>query len=136
MTEALYDDILHMERYQLQRHRPMPLKNRAIQFSAFAALSGFDEEISETARLTDDYHELTEDEYDHNNAVLCELMERESEKPPVHIVYFKPDKRKSGGSYKEYSGNLRFFDEAGMILNFTDGSRIPVKQIVRVDTDV
>lgn len=132
-TIDCYDDIMHMERYRLKKHRPMPLKNRAFQFSAFAALSGFDEEINETARLTDEFRELTEEELDRNNAVLCEMMERESENPKVRIIYFKPDERKSGGSYRKYIGNLRFFDEESMILNFTDGSRISVEQIVRAE---
>ncbi|MFR7907878.1 MAG: hypothetical protein ACLU4K_06620 [Oscillospiraceae bacterium] len=128
-----YDDIKNHERYRLKKHTPMSMWSRAAQFSPFAALTGFDEDIDETARLTDEFHELTEEELDRNNAVLCEMMERESENPKVHIIYFKPDERKSGGSYKKYIGNLRFFDEESMILNFTDGSRIPVKQIVRAE---
>lgn len=130
MTE--YDDIMHLERYRLKKHHPMPMWSRAAQFSPFAALNGFDEEIDETARLTEEYHELTEDELDDVNAVLCELMEREAEKPKVKILYFQPDKHKIGGAYMEYSGDLRFFDEGNMMLNFVDGSRISVEHIVRI----
>ena len=87
-----YSDFINVQRPHLRYHHPMPLQDRAAQFAPFAALTGFDEEINETARQTDSKHELTEDEQDMLNAALCELMERETEKPRVSILYFQPDK--------------------------------------------
>ena len=128
-----YSDFINVQRPHLRYHHPMPLQDRAAQFAPFAALTGFDEEINETARQTDSKHELTEDELDMLNAALCELMERETEKPRVSILYFQPDKSKAGGTYLSYTGNLRFFDESSMELKFVDDSRIRISDIMKIE---
>ncbi len=48
-----FSDIMNLPHHVSAKHRQMPLADRAAQFSAFAALTGYDEEIDETARLTD-----------------------------------------------------------------------------------
>ena len=45
-----YRDMLDMERPVSFRHPPMPLLNRAAQFMPFAALTGYEDVISETAQ--------------------------------------------------------------------------------------
>ena len=55
-----YDDIIHLPHPVSVRHLQMPLTDRAAQFSPFAALTGHDAAIRETARLTDAYVELEE----------------------------------------------------------------------------
>ena len=49
-----YDDIIDLPHHISPRHPQMPLENRAAQFSPFAALTGFEEAISETERLRQD----------------------------------------------------------------------------------
>ena len=56
-----YSDIRSHERYHLKNHIPMPMENRAVQFAPFAALTGYDEEIHEAARLTDPMENLSDD---------------------------------------------------------------------------
>ena len=41
-----YDDIIDLPHHVSDRHPQMPLMDRAAQFSAFAALTGFEEEAS------------------------------------------------------------------------------------------
>jgi len=57
-----YDDIIHLPHHRSKKHAPMPIIDRAAQFSPFAALTGHDAAIKETARLTDRKIEL--DEYE------------------------------------------------------------------------
>ena len=45
-----YRDMLDMERPVSLRHPPMPHLNRAAQFMPFAALTGYEDVISETAQ--------------------------------------------------------------------------------------
>ena len=125
-------ELLHCPHPQLRHHRPMDRQSRAAQFSAFAALTGFDEEIDETARLTDAQEMLTEDAIDRLNAALVRLAELESKRPLITVTYFSPDKRKSGGAYVTYTGNLRFLDEAALKLHFTDGTVIPIPFVSRI----
>lgn len=127
-----YEDILDLPRYMLQYNRPMPLHARAAQFAPFAALTGFDEEIEETARFTEGKLELTEDELDAMNKALVWLLEHENEHTEITVTYFQPDARKQGGAYVTYTGNLRFLDEAEGKLKFTDGSAVPIGMIRKI----
>ena len=57
-----FSDIMNLPHHVSAKHRQMPLADRAAQFSAFAALTGYDEEIDETARLTDTREAMSEDD--------------------------------------------------------------------------
>jgi hypothetical protein len=45
-----YDDIINLPHHISPKHPPMPISDRAAQFSPFAALTGHKEAIDETAR--------------------------------------------------------------------------------------
>lgn len=128
-----YDDIRNHSRYKLKHHQPMSMWSRAAQFSPFAALTGYDDEIDEAARLTDRLEELTEDELNGLNQAFQKLLERASDRPLVCVTYFQPDERKDGGEYVSYTGRFRFFDETEMILHFTDRTEIPVDDVFHIE---
>lgn len=56
-----YDDIINLPHHESTKHKRMSALSRAAQFSPFAALSGFEAAIAETARLTNAKFELNED---------------------------------------------------------------------------
>ena len=60
-TEQKYVDIINQSRPVSSKHPPMSMLNRAAQFSPFAALTGYDSAVKETARLTDE--KIALDEY-------------------------------------------------------------------------
>lgn len=128
-----YDDIRNHSRYKLKRHQPMSMWSRAAQFSPFAALTGYDDEIDEAARLTDRREEMTEDELNGLNQAFQKLLERASARPLVSVTYFQPDERKDGGEYVSYTGRFRFFDETERILHFTDRTEIPVDDVFHIE---
>lgn len=89
-----YDDIIHLPHHQSQVHPHMSLSDRAAQFSPFAALTGYDDAVQETARLTESRIEL-----DENARVLLDerlrlLQINLEEHPFVTFTYFIPDSRK------------------------------------------
>ena len=47
-----YEDIIGLSRPVSKKHPPMSRENRAAQFAPFAALTGFEGAIKETARVT------------------------------------------------------------------------------------
>lgn len=128
-----YDDIRNHSRYKLKHHQPMSMWSRAAQFSPFAALTGYDDEIDEAARLTDRREEMTEDELNGLNQAFQKLLERASDRPLVSVTYFQPDERKDGGEYVSYTGRFRFFDEIERILHFTDRTEIPVDDVFHIE---
>ena len=45
-----YDDIINMEHHKSKNHPPMSLYARSSQFAPFAALTGYEETVTETAK--------------------------------------------------------------------------------------
>ena len=128
-----YDDILDLPRPK-SAHEPMPMGDRAAQFSPFAALTGYEDAIDETARLTDARVELGESAVEELERKLIDLAARISERPEISVTYFVPDARKEGGAYVTRTGTLKRIDELGRELVFADGVRIAVGDIISVET--
>ncbi|MBQ8904596.1 MAG: hypothetical protein IJY73_10005 [Oscillospiraceae bacterium] len=135
-TENRYDDIINLRHYSSPARPRMSRMNRAAQFAPFAALTGYAAAVTETARLTDKRHELTEDERIMLSEKLHILSENEQDRPVVRITYFLPDIRKSGGSYEAVTGAVRRIDEGEMKIIFTDGTRIDIADIYDIEGDV
>ena len=127
MTE--YDDIIDLPRPK-SKHEPMPMSDRAAQFSPFAALTGYGDAIDETARLTDARIELSEEEraeLDYKQQYLATL-----DAPIVTVTYFVPDERKSGGAYVTHTGVLKRVDEVERMVVFKGGLRVPLDEVMDI----
>ena len=124
-----YDDILHLSRPVSQSHPPMSRADRAAQFSPFAALTGYEDAVRETARLTQGRLELTDEEKASIDGVLQALSVHLSEHPFVIVTYFLPDEKKDGGAYVTVSGCLRRIDVLARQLLLLDGTQIPIDDI-------
>ena len=128
-----YDDIINLPHHVSIKHPHMTAINRAAQFSPFAALTGYDAAIKETARLTDERMEL--DEYSTNalSDRLQIIAARITEQPEIAITYFRPDTMKSGGSYVTATSAAKKIDEHKRIVIMTDGTTIPIDEIVGIE---
>ena len=114
----------------------MPIRDRAAIFSPFAALGGHGAAIAETARLTERQIELDEDawaELDRRQAILLEHID---EQPEITITWFQPDEKKDGGAYLTTTGRLKKFRELERILLLTDGTEIPLQDVVSLESDI
>ena len=107
--ENNYDDIINLPRHVSKNRKHMSNYDRAAQFSPFAALKGYDDEIDETARLTDEKHELEGERVAEINEKLLLLKGAVREHPLVKIVYFVKDDKKSGGAYVTTEARLKKF---------------------------
>ena len=131
-----YDDIINMPYVKSTKHPHMSLHDRAAQFAPFAALKGYDEDIIETARLTDARDQRSEDDLFILNDRLHILMEHLHELPEVEITYFVPDERKSGGSYQVAKGNVRRIDGLQRLLFFSDGKQISLNDVFEINGEI
>lgn len=135
MDSTNYDDIIHLQRPLSKKNPPMPMAKRAAQFLPFAALTGFEGEIAEAARLTEEARSLGEDALMALDEQLSLLRQRMGEQPAVSVVRFVPDERKAGGRYETVTGRLRRLDEANRVLILTDGSRIDLDTIAELTVE-
>ena len=127
-----YDDIIHKPHPVSSRHAAMTNRDRAAQFSPFAALTGYEEVITEASRQTSPRIELEESEQQILDRKLQDLRERISEQPEVEITYFEPDTRKEGGAYLTVKGHLKKIDMYNKCLIFTAGQEIPMREIIHI----
>lgn len=121
-----YDDIINLPRPVSSKHPPMPMSDRAAQFSPFAALTGYDEAVMEIGRLTDRKHDLNDEEIAALNQKLQFLSEHLKEHPTVTVTFFVPDAKKAGGSYTTKTRRLKKIDTVDRWIQLDDGTKIPI----------
>lgn len=131
-----YGDMFDMPHHVSESRKPMSMHDRAAQFSAFAALTGYDDEVEETARLTEARPALSEDKRDDIDKKLQILSEHLAERPEISVTFFVPDERKSGGAFSAYTGELRHIDYYNGYLIFTDGEKISLWDIFDIDGEI
>lgn len=132
MTKT-YDDIIHLPHHVSATHPHMAAIDRAAQFSPFAALTGYDAAIKETARLTDKRVELDESMKEALSNNLQMIADRLKEHPEIAITYFQPDAKKNGGAYVTVINTVKKIDVYERIVVMTDGKVIPVDEIISID---
>lgn len=128
-----YDDILNLPHHVSNTRPHISMHDRAAQFSPFAALTGYDDTVKETARLTDEKLELTADRITDLNQKITFLNEHAEERPEITVEYFIPDGKKSGGKYVMLSGKFRRIDEYNHNMVFTSGDEIPLNDIFNIE---
>lgn len=127
-----YDDIIDLPHHVSERHPQMSMYNRAAQFAPFAALTGHNAAITEAARLTEAEEELSESDVEVLNRKLAYLQSLD-EKPTISVTYFVPDDKKEGGSYHTATGIVKSVEPDKGVLQFEDGTGIPVIRIKDID---
>lgn len=135
MTDR-YKDIISLPHPVSARHPHMPLPDRAAQFAPFAALTGYDTAIRETARQTEQKIELDENAkaaLDQKQQILSNCSRQH---PQIIVIYFKPDACKAGGTYVTVSGQFHSIDPLKRQLILTDKTRIPLDDILDLESPV
>ena len=130
-----YDDIINLPHHQSSKRPHMNSHQRAAQFAPFAVLTGYDAAIDETARLTDQKLELSDEQANHLNAQIQHIIENIADKPRVEITYFVPDNRKSGGEYVTVTGRVRRVDDHNREIVFADGMMVAIDDVYAIRID-
>lgn len=99
MKEDNYEDIINLPHYEPKKHPRMSRYNRAAQFAPFAALTGYEEQVKEVARLTDKKIEIDDGLKEILSDKLNKINEVIKDNPKVEITYFVSDNKKNGGKY-------------------------------------
>ncbi len=130
-----YEDILHLSRPVSQRHPPMPRLKRAAQFAPFVALTGHEDAIEETARITEPRQEIAATAIDQLNQQIAFLFEHLNENPVVTIKHFIPDKTKAGGAYQITRGIVKKINLSTRTLTLKEKVALSLDNIVSLICD-
>ncbi|MCI8537426.1 MAG: YolD-like family protein [Oscillospiraceae bacterium] len=131
-----YDDIIDLPHHVSDRHPRMPISDRAAQFAPFQALSGFGDTIEETARVTEEWIELDDDQKTELDLKLRMLRELLTQRPEVSVVYFVPDVRKAGGAYTTVTGRIIKMDGVSRVIVMEDGVEILIDDIFGIEGEM
>lgn len=131
-----YDDIINLPHHVSKKHPQMSLHDRAAQFAPFAALTGYDEEVRETARITEEFHLVLGREKEEIDQKLLILQQNQYSHPVISIQYFVPDNRKKGGRYEEMTEGIKKLDVVNEKLIMIDGTVICFKHIKEINGDI
>ena len=133
---AAYETIIYMPHHSSLKRGRMAADKRAAQFAPFAALSGYEEAVRETERLTDGRVTLDESEQAAINCKTALALAMADSRPVVNITYFVPDPVKEGGEYVTVSGVILRFDGYSRELALEGGQRIPADNIVAITGNI
>lgn len=128
-----YDDLLDMPHPMALLRPRMPSLSRAAQFSPFAALTGYDDQVKETARLTDTEIDLSSSALSMLDLELQYLMAHLEDRPLVEVAYFIPDTKKAGGRYDLHTGIIKRIDTYARQLIFFAPNNISNGQVIDLD---
>lgn len=131
-----YDDIINLPHHVSNKRPRMSIEQRSAQFAPFAALTGYDEAVKETARRTDKKIELDDGQKEILNNKLLYILENINIKPEITFTYFVPDNKKSGGKYIEKTGIIRKIDMVEQYVQFLDKSKININDIIEIESDL
>ena len=131
-----YDDIIDLPHHQSDTKPNMSLHDRAAQFSPFSALTGYDDAVRETERLTDIKQELSEETKAELDMKLSFLQYRIKEQPEIEITYFVPDEKKSGGRYVTEFAPIVKIDKLRRVVILQNKAEIPIDEIAGISGEI
>ena len=136
MKENNYEDIINLPHHTSKKYPRMSLEARSAQFAPFAALTGYDEVLIETARLTNERVEIDETIKVIIDSKLQIIKEHIMEKPLITFMYFVPDLKKDGGKYVTVTGNVKKIDEYRNVLILENKTEIPISEIIDINGNI
>jgi hypothetical protein len=128
-----YEDMLYLTPPTSKKHPRMSMQGRAAQFAPFAALTGLEDALDETARCTERFEVLEEDAIARLNEKIQKIQSYLPEQREIQITYFVPDERKEGGTYMKYKGCVRRIDAVYQSLVMQDKTVIPMKYLYEIE---
>ena len=128
-----YSDIINLPHHVSKKRPQMSRRDRAAQFSPFAALTGYEDSIDEAARLTGKKRQLDDEKRFLLDCALQYITDNISLHPEITVRYFVPDEKKDGGSYNFVTGKVKSVDSYRQTVLMQDGLRIAFDDIYSID---
>lgn len=131
-----YEDIINLPHPTSSKHPRMSRESRSAQFAPFAALTGYEDAVKETARLTDERLEIDEGLKSLLNTRLQIILNNIKNKPLIAFTYFVYDKKKTGGKYITATGNVKKLNLVEQYIMLEDKTKIPINEVINITGDI
>lgn len=131
-----YDDIINLKHHVSKSHPPLSLYARSSQFAPFAALTGYEDAVKETARETKEKIEIDDEIRNILDGKIQLLVEKIRKNPEINITYFVPDLTKDGGSYETISGIVKKIDSYKQCIYLANGTEIAISEIIDISGSI
>ena len=128
-----YDDIINMEHHISEKHPQMSLENRSAQFAPFSALTGYDDEVEEVCRYTEEQKYIDEEKKEEINNKLQIIKQQKDKK--VMIQYFEKDSKKEGGKYIKTEGKIEKIDDYQKAIYMDNNQKILLDNIININIE-
>lgn len=135
-NDKKYDDIINLPHPVSKKHPQMSIEARSAQFAPFASLTGYDEVIRETVRLTNERINIDESVKTILDWKLQMIEEQITNQPLITFTYFVPDRKKKGGRYLTVTGSVEKIDEYKHMVILEDKTEIPITEIVEISGEI
>lgn len=133
MNIKKYEDIINLPHHISSKHPQMSLEERSAQFAPFAALTGYEDCVEETARLTDERIDISEDIKEILNEKIRKIIKIIDKNPKIKLTYFIPDNKKNGGKYMTIEGKIKKIDEINQELILINGKKIKINDVIDIN---
>ena len=131
-----YDDIINKPHHKSKTHPPMSLYARSSQFAPFAALTGYEDLVTETAREVSERIEIDDELKKILDGKIQLLSEKIKNKPEIIFTYFIPDSTKNGGAYVNTTGVVKKIDLYNQTIILEDKTQIPINEIIDISGEI
>lgn len=128
-----YEDIVNLPHHVSQNRPRMSVEDRAAQFSAFAALKGYDDAIDEAAKLYDERIEVVGERAEELNNTLTQLLQAVRTHPQVRLTHFCAMGQGSSGVYRTVEGTLAGINTYARTLQLEDGTSVRFEDLLSVE---
>lgn len=131
-----YSDIINLPHHVSKKRPQMSIHSRAGQFSAFAALTGYEDMVKEKGRQTTNKIELTDEEKININNKLIYILKHIKLNPKVTIIHFIKDKYKEGGSYLETNEIIKKINFTNKEIILSNKKIIDIDDILEINSEL
>lgn len=131
-----YSDIINLPHFESTKHKRMSIEARSAQFAPFAALTGYEDAIKETSRLTDKKIEIDDGLKQILNNKLQYILNNIDLNPIITFTYFKNDNKKSGGKYIKKEGIIKKIDTIEENIILKDKTKIKIDDIINITSEL
>lgn len=111
------------------------MEARAAQFAPFAALTGHDAAIAETARLTSSRIDMSTDELTILSRKITYALSI-TPPPGLYVTFFRPDDKKAGGAYVTVKGSIKKVEECFNLLTLTNCTSLDGVEISPIEIEI